>query len=114
MKKILLLGLIFSFLSSCSNDEDFLVDNLDSEFSITSEMAVKICGGESRILKNENEEIIKIEIKDSDNERDKIVEFTAVETDKKGGQVRIISCLPKQDPQDSIIKTIKSSYQLNP
>ena len=85
-----------------------------SEFSITSEIAVKICGGKSRILKNENEELIKIEIQDSDNERDKIVEFTAVETDKKGGQVRIISCLPKQDPQDSIIKTIKSSYQLNP
>lgn len=114
MKRLLFLGLMLSLLTSCSNDEDFLVDNLDSEFSITSEIAVKICGGKSRILKNENEEIIKIEIQDSDNERDKIVEFTAVETDKKGGQVRIISCLPKQDPQDSIIKTIKSSYQLNP
>ena len=94
MKRLLFLGLILSLLTSCSNDEDFLVDNLDSEFSITSEIAVKICGGKSRILKNENEEIIKIEIKDSDNERDKIVEFTAVETDKKGGKVRIISCLP--------------------
>tara|TARA_B100000886_G_scaffold307030_1_gene239763 strand:- start:646 stop:990 length:345 start_codon:yes stop_codon:yes gene_type:complete len=114
MKKFLLLGLIFSFLSSCGNDEDFLIENVDSEFSITTEIALKICGGKSRILKNENEEIIKIEIKDSDNERDKTVEFTAVETDKKGGKVRIISCLPKQDPQDSIIKTIKSSYQLNP
>jgi hypothetical protein len=114
MKRLLFLVLTLSLLTSCSNDEDFLVDNFDSEFSITSEIAVKICGGKSRILKNENEEIIKIEIKDSDNERDKIVEFTAVETDKKGGQVRIISCLPKQDPQDSIIKTIKSSYQLNP
>ena len=114
MKKFLFLGLTLSLLSSCSNDEDFLIDNVDSEFSITSEIAVKICGGESRILKNENEEIIKIEIKDSDIEQDKIVEFTAVETDKKGGKVRIISCLPKQDPQDSIIKTIKSSYQLNP
>ena len=114
MKKYLLLGLLLSFLSSCSNDEDFLIDDVDSGFSITSEIALKICGGKSRILQNENEEIIKIEIKDSDNERDKTVEFTAVETDKKGGKYRIISCLPKQDPQDSIIKTIKSSYQLNP
>ena len=114
MKKFLLLGLIFSLLSSCSNDEDFFIDNVDSEFSITSEIALKICGGKSRILTNENEEIIKIEIKDSDIDREKTVEFTTVETDKKGGKVRIISCLPKQEPQDSIIKTIKSSYQLNP
>ena len=83
MKKFLLLGLIFSLLSSCSNDEDFFIDNVDSGFSITSEIALKICGGKSRILRNKNEEIIKIEIKDSDNERDKNVEFTAVETVKK-------------------------------
>ncbi len=114
MKKFLFLGLTLSLLTSCSNDEDFFIDNVDSEFSITSEIALKICGGKSRILINENEEIIKIEVKDSDNERDKTVEFTAVETDKKGGKVRIISCLPKQEPKDSIIRTIKSSYQLNP
>ena len=64
--------------------------------------------------KNENEEIIKIEIKDSDNVRDKTVEFTAVETDKKGGKYRIISCIPKKEAEDSIIKTIKTNYQLNP
>ena len=114
MKKFLLLGLIFSLLSSCSNDEDFFIENVDSEFSITSEIAFKICGGKSRILINENEEIIKIEIKDYDNGRDKTVEFTAVETDKKGGKYRIISCLPKKEPEDSIIKTIKTNYQLNP
>ena len=56
----------------------------------------------------------KIEIKDSDNERDKTVEFTAVETDKKGGKYRIISCIPKKEAKDSIIKTIKTNYQLNP
>ena len=114
MKKFLFLGLTLSLLTSCSNEEDFFIDNVDSEFSITSEIALKICGGKSRILINENEEIIKIEIKDSDTERDKTVEFTAVETDKKGGKVRIISCIPKQEPQDSIIKTIKTNYQLNP
>ena len=67
-----------------------------------------------RILENENEEIIKIVIKDSDNERDKTVEFTTIETNKKGGKVRIISCIPKKESKDSIIKTIKSSYKLNP
>ena len=43
-----------------------------------------------------------------------MVEFKVDETDKKGGQYRIISYLPKQEPQDSIIKTIKTNYQLNP
>ena len=62
----------------------------------------------------QNEEIIKVEIKDSDNERYKTVEFTSVETDKKGGKYRIISCLPKKEPQNSIIKTIKTNYQINP
>ena len=114
MKKFLLLGLIVSLLASCSNDEDFITTNKDSLFSLTSENALKICGGESRILENKNEEIIKIEIKDLDNERNKTVEFTAVETDKKGGKYRIISCLPKKEPEDSIIKTIKTNYQLNP
>ena len=110
MKKFLFLGLTLSLLSSCSNDEDFITTNQDSLFSLTSENALKICGGKSRILETKNEEIIKVEIKDSDNERDKTVEFTAVETDKKGGKYRIISCLPKKEPQDSIIKTIKTNF----
>ena len=114
MKKLLFLGLTLSLLTSCSNDEEFATYKSDSLFSLTSENALKSCGGKSRILINENEEIIKIEIKDSDNGKDKFVEFTAVETFKKGGNVRIISCLPKQDPKDSIIKIIKSNYQLNP
>ena len=113
MKKFLLLGLMLFPVTSCSND-DFITTNQDSLFSLTSENALKVCGGKSRILENENEEIIKIEIKDASNERDKTVEFTAVETDKKGGKYRIISCLPKQKPQDSVIKTIKTNYQLNP
>ena len=114
MKKFLFLGLTLSLLASCSNEEEFITTNQDSLFSLTSENALKICGGKSRILRNKNEEIIKIEIKDSDIDREKTVEFTTVETDKKGGKVRIISCLPKQEPQDSIIKTIKTNYQLNP
>ena len=91
-----------------------MITKQDSLFSLTSENALKSCGGKARILINENEEIIKIEIKDSDNGKDKFVEFIALETFKKGGKVRIISCLPKQNPKDSIIKTIKSNYQLNP
>ena len=114
MKKFLFLGLTLSLLTSCSNDDDFITTNQDSLFSLTSKNALKICGGKSRILENENEKIIKIEINDEDNEQDKTVEFTAVKTDKKGGKYRIISCLPKQEPQDSIIKTIKTNYQLNP
>ena len=114
MKKFLFLGLTLSLLTSCSSDDDLITTNQDSLFSLTSKNALKICGGKSRILENENEEIIKIKIKDADNARNKTVEFTAVETDKKGGKYRIISCLPKQEPQDSIIKTIKTNYQLNP
>ena len=113
MKKFLFLGLIFFTVTSCSND-DFITTNQDSLFSLTSKNALKICGGKSRILENKNEEIIKIEIKDSDNDRDKTVEFTAVKTDKKGGKYRIISCLPNKEPEDSIIKTLKTNYQLNP
>ena len=113
MKKFLFLGLTLSLLASCSNEEEFITTNQDSLFSLTSENALKICGGKSRILENENEEIIKIEIKDSDNERDKTVEFTAVETDKKGGKYRIINCFPSKEPQDSIIKTVKTNYKLS-
>ena len=114
MKKFLFLGLTLSLLTSCSNDVEFITTNEDSLFSWTSENALKVCGGKAQILENENEEIIKIEIKESDNERDKTVEFTAVETDKKGGKYRVISCLPKKEPKDSIIKTIKTNYKLNP
>jgi uncharacterized protein YcfL len=114
MKKFLFLGITLSLLTSCSNNEDFLTTNQDSLFSLTSENALNICGGKSRILKNENEEIIKIEIKDSLNGQDKTVEFTVVEIDKKGGNYRKIRCLPKKEPKKSIIETIKTNYQLNP
>ena len=114
MKKLLLLGLTLSLLTSCSNNEEFATTKEDSLFSLTSENALKSCGGKSRILLNEKEEIIKIEIKDSDNGKDKFVEFTAVETFRKGGNVRIISCLPRKNPESSVIKTLKSNYKLNP
>ena len=97
MKKFLFLGLTLSLLTSCSNDDDFITTNQDSHFSLTSKNALKICGGKSRILENENEKIIKIEIKDADNEQDKTVEFTVIETDKKGGKYRIINCFPREE-----------------
>ena len=104
MKKLLLIVFSLSFLSSCSNDKDFFV---------TKENALISCGGQSRIIENANEEIIKTEVKDLIDGIGKYVEFTVVETDKKGGKYRIISCFPSEEPQDSVIKTIKTNYKLN-
>ena len=59
-------------------------------FYVTKETAVRLCGGKSRIIESENEEIIKIEVKDfSSAEKEKFVQFTLVETDRKGGKYRI-------------------------
>ena len=66
MKKFLFLGIIF-LLSACSNNEELYVTNEDSLFPVTSKNALISCGGKSKILQNDNEEIIKIEIKESDN-----------------------------------------------
>ena len=104
MKKLLLIVFSFSFLSSCSNDKDFL---------LTKENALISCGGKSRIIENENEEIINTEVKDLIDAIGKYVEFTVVETDKKGGKYRIINCYPSEEPKDSIVKTIKTNYKLN-
>ena len=104
MKKLLLIVLSLSFLSSCSNDKDFL---------LTKDNALISCGGKSRIIENENEEIINTDVKDLIDGIGKYVEFTVVETDKKGGKYRIVNCFPSEAPQDSIIKTIKTNYKLN-
>jgi hypothetical protein len=104
MKKLLLIVFSLSFLSSCSNDKDFF---------LTKENAIISCGGKSRIIENENEEIINTEVKDLIDGIGKYVEFTVVETDKKGGKYKIINCIPSEEPQDSIIKTIKTNYKLN-
>ena len=104
MKKLLLIVLSLSFLSSCSNDKDFF---------LTKENALISCGGKSRIIENENEEITNIEVKDLLDGIGKYVEFTVVETDKKGGKYRIINCFPSDEPQDSTVKTIKTNYKLN-
>ena len=100
MKKLLLIVFSLSFLYSCSNDKDFFV---------TKENALISCGGKSLIIENENEEIINTEVKDLIDGIGKYVEFTVVETDKKGGKYRIINCYPSEEPQDSIIKTVKTS-----
>ena len=83
MKKLLLIVLSLSFLSSCSNDKDFF---------LTKENALISCGGKSRIIENENEEIINTEVKELIDGIGKYVEFIVVETDKKGGKYRIINC----------------------
>ena len=83
-------------------------------FYLTKETAVLLCGGKSRIIDSKNEEIIKIEVKDfSSAEKEKFVQFTLVETDRKGGKYRIINCYPNKDPKKSVIKTIKTNYKLN-
>ena len=74
MKKLPLIVLSLSFLSSCSNDKDFF---------LTKQNALVSCGGKSRIIENQNEEIINTEVKDLIDEIGKYVEFTVVETDKK-------------------------------
>jgi len=104
MKKLLLIVFSLTFLYSCSNDKDFF---------LTKENALISCGGKSRILEKENEEIINTEVKDLIDGIGKYVEFTVVETDKKGGKYRIINCFPSEEPQDSLIKTIKTNYKLN-
>ena len=103
MKKLLLIVFSLSFLSSCSNDKDFL---------LTKENALISCGGKSRIIENENEEIINTKVKDLIDGIGKYVEFTVVETYKKGGKYRIINCFPSEEPQDSIVKIIKTNYKL--
>ena len=73
-----------------------------------------VCGGKSRLIESNNEEIIKVDIKDSSsNEKEKLVQFTIVETDRKGGKYRIVNCYPNKDPKKSKIKTIITTYKLN-
>ena len=71
------------------------------------------CGGKNHIIENDKEEIISTEVKDLRDGIGKYVEFIVVETDIKGGKYRIINCFPSEDPQDSIIKTIKTNYKLS-
>ena len=66
------------------------------------------------MIESKNEEIIKVEIKDSlITEKEKFVQFKVVETDRKGGKYRIVNCYPNKDPKKSVIKTIKTNYKLN-
>jgi len=103
-EEFILIIVSLSFLSSCSNDKDFF---------LTEGNALLSCGGKSRIIENDKEEIINTEVKDLRDGIGKYVEFTVVETDKKGGKYRIINCFPSEEPQDSIIKTVKTNYKLS-
>ena len=104
MKILIPIIVSLSFIYSCRSDKDF---------SLTEVNALINCGGRSRILENDNEEIVNTKIKDLSDGIGKYVEFTVVETDKKGGKYRIINCFPSKDPQDSIIKTVKTNYKLS-
>ncbi len=85
MKILIPIIVSLSFISSCSSDKDF---------SLTEGNALINCGGRCDGI-------------------GKYVEFTVVETDKKGGKYRIINCFPSEEPQDSIIKTVKTNYKLS-
>ena len=133
MKKLLVLFILI--LTSCSTKDELSItqdelsitkdeisitkgkSSIKDEkklFYVTEETAVLLCGGQSRIIDSKNEEIIKIEVKDfSTAEKEKFVQFTLVETDRKGGKYRIVNCYPNKDPKKSIIKTIKTNYKLN-
>ena len=104
MKKFFIIVFSLFLLPSCSNDKDVF---------LTKENALISCGGKSRIIDNENEEIINTEVKNLIDGIGKYVEFTVVETDKKGGKYKIINCFPSEEPQDSIIKTVKTNYKLS-
>ena len=112
MKKILIFIIIF--ITSCSTKDELSINDENKLFSVTRETAVLVCGGKSRLIESKNEEIIKVEIKDSSStEKEKFVQFTVVETDRKGGKYRIVNCYPNKDPKKSIVKTITTSYKLN-
>ena len=133
MKKLLLLFILI--ITSCSTKDELSItqdelsitkdeisitkgkSSIKDEkklFYVTEETAVLLCGGQSRIIDSKNEEIIKIEVKDfSTAEKEKFVQFTLVETDRKGGKYRIVNCYPNKDPKKSIVKTIKTNYKLN-
>ena len=133
MKKLLVLFILI--ITSCSTKDELSITQDDLSitkdeisitkgkssikdekilFYVTQETAVRLCGGKSRIIESENEEIIKIEVKDfSSAEKEKFVQFTLVETDRKGGKYRIVNCYPNKDPKKSVIKTIKTNYKLN-
>ena len=133
MKKLLVLFILI--ITSCSTKDELSItqeelsitkdeisitkgkSSINDEkkfFYVTKETAVRLCGGKSRIIESENEEIIKIEVKDFSNvEKEKFVQFTLVETDRKGGKYRIVNCYPNKDPKKSIVKTLTTSYKLN-
>ena len=110
MKKLLILTILL--ISSCSTKDELSITDENKLFYVTKETAVLVCGGESRLIESKNEEIIKVEIKDSSiTEKEKYVQFTIVETDRKGGKYRIVNCYPNRDPEKSIVKTITTSYK---
>ncbi len=112
MKKLLVFLILF--ITSCSTKDKLSITNENELFSVTKDNALIVCGGKSRIIESKNEEIIKIEIKDFSNvEKEKFVQFTLVETDRKGGKYRIVNCYPNKDPKKSVIKTITTNYKLN-
>ena len=112
MKKLLVFLILF--ITSCGTKEKLSITNENELFSVTKDNALIVCGGKSKLIESKNEEIIKVEIKDSSNtEKSKFVQFTVVEMDRKGGKYRIVNCYPNEDPKKSIIKTIMTNYKLN-
>ena len=111
LKKLLVFLVLF--ITSCSTKDELSITDETKLFSLTKKTAVIVCGGKSRLIESKKE-IIGVEIKDSSiNEKEKFVEFTIVETDRKGDKYRIVNCYTNKDSKKSIVKTIKTSYKLN-
>ena len=98
MKKVLFLLILF--ITSCSTEDELSITNENELFSVTKETALVVCGGKSRLVESKNEEIIKVEILNlSSSGKSKFVQFTVVQTDRKGGKYRIVNCYPNKDPE---------------
>ena len=112
MKKVLILLILF--ITSCNTKDELSITNENELFSVTKDNSLVVCGGKSRLIESKNEEIIKVEILNpSSSGKSKFVQFTVVQTDRKGGKYRIVNCYPNKEPKKSIIRTIKTSYKLN-
>ena len=95
MKKLLVLLILF--ITSCSTKDKLSITNENELFSVTKENSLVVCGGKSRLVESKNEDIIKVEILNPSNSgKSKFVQFTIVQTDRKGCKYIVVNCYPKK------------------
>ena len=81
IKNFILIIVSLSFISSCSNDKDFF---------LTEDNAILSCGGKSRIIENDKEEIINTEVKDLRDGIGKYVELQLLRLIKKEANIELL------------------------